>query len=103
VSAAAVGLAVGCRSWKNGIVGIEWSKSNRSYCKVCKFHIPRLEARFCYRHSKTKPCWYIHLECVVGCTDPVEELIVDIKALQDDSDPALKQAVSNAWAALQAC
>jgi hypothetical protein len=100
-AAAAVGHARGCRAAKKGISSIELAKTNRSFCKVCSHCILRNEVRFGYRHSKAKPLGYIHVECVVGCPDP-RDLIADLMALRE-SNPALTQAVSNAWAVLQAC
>jgi hypothetical protein len=97
----AVGHARGCRAAKTGIA-IELAKTSKSWCKVCTQRILRYEPRFAYRYSKRKPLGYIHVECVVGTELEPLELIVDLMALRE-SDPALKQAVSNAWAVLQAC
>jgi hypothetical protein len=100
--AVAVGHARGCRAAKTGISAVGVALSNRSWCKVCTQRIIRYEPRFEYRHNKQKPLGYIHVECVVGSALEPHALIVDLMALRE-SDPALKQAVSNAWAVLQAC
>ena len=94
-------MAIGCRSSKTGICGVELSKSARSVCRYCQTKITGTEARFLYWHGVNKPAGYIHTRCIVGLPLPAAELRENLAGLSP-TEPSLRQAIVDAMAALAA-
>jgi hypothetical protein len=94
-------FAIGCRSRKIGICGVEFSRSGASACKFCLAKIPDKAVRFIYWHATGKPPGFIHTHCIVGLALPSAELRENLCGLSP-TEPSLKQAVVDAMAALEA-
>jgi hypothetical protein len=94
-------LAIGCRSQKIGICGVEFSRSGKAACRVCSANIPNKLVRFIYWYALGKPPGYIHARCVVGLALSSAELRENLCGLSP-TEPSLKQAVVDAMADLEA-
>jgi predicted aconitase with swiveling domain len=94
-------LAIGCRSRKVGICGVEFSRSATSTCRRCDTKIPDKVVRFVYWHTPGKPAGYIHTECIVRVLLPADELKANLRKLSP-TEPSHRQAVVDALAALDA-
>ena len=94
-------MAIGCRTTRTGVCGIELSRSGRSFCKFCSAVIKMSEVRYLYWYVKNKPPGYIHAGCLVGLALSAAELRENLSSLSP-AEPILRQAVCDALAALNA-
>jgi hypothetical protein len=94
--------ARGCRRNKKGVSGIEFARSGRSCCQVCQRAIAKMEIRWLFWASTTRPAGFLHLECVMGAALAPDELLADIDALRV-GDPDLVRAVALTRVVLQMC